>query len=229
VVVSMENAKEQFQAEKDAIRRRLCKYTRKAFQAIPRIERPRILDIGCGSGESTMELADICDGEFTCLDIDIEMLDVFAGKVDKAGLQDRVKIINKSMLDMDFPDESFDIIIAEGSINFVGFENGLKQWKRLLKPAGCMIIHDAQGDIEGKLKQISACGYDLLDYFKLDIDVWQDEYFTPLEKLVEEAGVKYAGDNEVAEKIREARQEIEMFRTDPENNCSVCFVIRKRG
>ena len=93
----MGDAKEQFQSEKEAIRRRLCKYTRKAFQLIPRIERPRILDIGCGSGESTMELADICDGEFTCIDINTEMLELFAGKVEKAGLQDRVNVINRSM------------------------------------------------------------------------------------------------------------------------------------
>ncbi len=224
----MDSAKERFQAEKDAVRRRLCKYTRKAFRAIPQIERPRILDIGCGSGESTMELAGICDGEFTCIDIDTEMLDIFTGKVNKAGLQDRVKIIYMSMLDMDFPEESFDIIVAEGSIYAVGFEKGLKLWKRLLKPSGCMIVHDARGDIDSKLKQISDCGYDLLGYFTLDIDVWRDEYFTPLEKLVEEAAVRYAGDTEAAGKIREARQELEMFRTDPENNCSVCFVIMKR-
>ncbi|MFC1920512.1 class I SAM-dependent methyltransferase [Chloroflexota bacterium] len=217
-----------FQEEKDAIRRRLCKYTKKAFQAIPPLDKPQILDIGCGSGESTIELADVFNGEFTCMDIDREMLDVFAGKVEKAGLQDRVKIIEKSMLDMDFPAESFDIIVAEGSIHAVGFEQGLKEWRRLLKPEGCMIVHDAQGDIEGKIKQISACGYDLLDYFKLSINDWWDEYFTPLENMVKEAEVKYADKNEIAEKLREARWEIEMFRTNPENNSSVCFIIRKK-
>ncbi|MFC2070962.1 class I SAM-dependent methyltransferase [Chloroflexota bacterium] len=219
----------QFQAGKDRVRRRLSKYTRKAFQMIPQIDKPRILDIGCGSGESTLELSNLCDGEFTCIDIDQEMLDVFAGKANKAEIQDRVKILNLSILDMNFPGENFDIIIAEGSISVIGFERGLKEWKRLLKPGGFMIIHDAQGDIGGKLKQISACGYDSLGYFELDIDVWREEYFIPFEKLVNEAQAKNTDEPGVLEMLRLARQEIDIFKTDPENNSSVCFVIEKKG
>ena len=40
---------ERFRLGKDKIRKRLLKYTRKALQMLPKVDRPRILDIGCGS------------------------------------------------------------------------------------------------------------------------------------------------------------------------------------
>ena len=45
-----------FQMGKDKIRKRLIKYTREAFSLIPRMEKPRILDIGCGTGDVAMEI-----------------------------------------------------------------------------------------------------------------------------------------------------------------------------
>jgi 2-polyprenyl-3-methyl-5-hydroxy-6-metoxy-1,4-benzoquinol methylase len=39
--------------DRDSLRTNLNEYTRKAFQLIPRMEKPRILDVGCGSGVPT--------------------------------------------------------------------------------------------------------------------------------------------------------------------------------
>lgn len=36
------------QIDKDLLREGLAKYTGKAFKMIPKLDRPRILDIGCG-------------------------------------------------------------------------------------------------------------------------------------------------------------------------------------
>ena len=59
---------ERFQQQKDQIRESLLKYTRKAFGMLPQMDRPRILDIGCGSGIPTMELAKLSQGEITGID-----------------------------------------------------------------------------------------------------------------------------------------------------------------
>ena len=215
-----------FQIKKEQIRKRLLKYTRKAFRMLPKLDKPRILDLGCGSGVPTMELARLSNGEIIGLDIDDALLDVLRSKIEKAGVSDRVKAIKCSIFDMEFPDNSFDIIWAEGSISVVGFERGLREWKRFLKPEGFMVIHDEKGNIEGKLKQISSCGYELLGYFILNEDVWWDEYCIPLEKLIVETRTRYADDPKVMEELQNAQREIDIFKKNPKLNSSVLFVMK---
>jgi ubiquinone/menaquinone biosynthesis C-methylase UbiE len=220
--------KAQFQIKKDLVRKRLAKYTRKAFSMLPEIDKPRILDVGCGSGVPTMELARLSNGEVIGLDINQNLLDVLAGKIEKAGLSDRVKAVKCSIFNMEFPDESFDIIWAEGSISVIGFKRGLQEWKRFVKPDGFVVIHDERGNVALKLEQISSCGYELLGYFILSGDIWWAEYYAPLEKLIGEAQTKYADEAKVLEELRNARREIDMFKKNPERNSSVYFVIKKK-
>ena len=132
------------------------------------------------------------------------------------------------MLDMDFPEESFDIIWSEGSIYAIGFENGLQEWKRFLRPSGFMVIHDEQGNVKEKLEQISNCGYELLSYFILSKETWWTEYFAPLEKLITKAQARYFDNLKVLEEVRQAQGELDMFKKNPERNSSVCFVIKKK-
>lgn len=224
----MLDAEARFQAKKELIRKRLLKYTRKAFRMLPQLDKPRILDLGCGSGIPTMELARLSNGEIIALDINESLLDILRSKIKNAKVSDRVKIVNGSILNMEFPDESFDIIWAEGSIYVIGFENGLKEWRRLLKPGGFMVVHDEKGDVEEKLKQISCCGYELLGYFVLGKDIWWTEYFAPLQKLVCETRTKHADDTKVLKALDNGQREIDMFEKNPERNSSIIFTMKKR-
>ncbi|MFC2060662.1 hypothetical protein ACFLTZ_06225 [Chloroflexota bacterium] len=52
---------EELQAYKDQLIDGLFKYTRKAFRTLPKMTIHCMLDIGCGSGVPTMELARLCD------------------------------------------------------------------------------------------------------------------------------------------------------------------------
>jgi ubiquinone/menaquinone biosynthesis C-methylase UbiE len=210
------------------IRKHFLKYTRKAFRMLPEMERPRILDIGCGAGIPTIELARLGQGEVTGIDIDQPALDKFNEKIKEAGLGDRITAINCSMFDMDFPDENFDIVWSEGSIYATGFAKGLREWKRLLKPDGFMVVHDEQGNVEEKLRQIPNCGYELLGYFMLSQETWQAEYFAPLEKWVAEAGATNTDDPKILEELHQAREELDMFNKSPERNSSVYFIMKKK-
>ncbi|MGB5925873.1 MAG: class I SAM-dependent methyltransferase [Dehalococcoidia bacterium] len=194
---------------------------------LPNLGKPRILDIGCGSGVPTMELARLGRGEVIGIDIDQSALDKLTRKIREAGLSDRVQAVNCSILDMAFPDESFDIIWSEGSIFVVGFKRGIQDWKRFLKPGGFVVIHDEKGDVEEKLRQISKCGYKLLGYFILSEDTWWTEYFAPLEKLIAKSQTSYADDPHTLEELSQARRELEMFKNNPERNSSAYFVIQK--
>ena len=212
---------------RDRIRKRLLRYTRKAFRILPQMDGPRVLDIGCGSGVSTLELARLSRGKVIGIDIDQPALDKFTRRIKEAGLTDRIQAINCSMFDMDFADESFDIVWAEGSIYAIGFERGLREWKRLLKPGGSMVVHDEQGNVREKLEQISNCGYDLLGYFTLSKETWWTEYFVPLEELANETRTKYPYDPSILEEIQQAHVELDMYKKYPERNSSVCFAMKK--
>jgi len=219
----------QFQVKKDLIRKRLLKYTRKAFRMLPKLDKPRILDVGCGSGTPTIELAKLSNGQIIGLDVNQPSLDRLTRKIKKAGLSDRVKVIKCSMVDMNFPDESFDIIWAEGSIHVVGFERGLQEWKQFLKPNGFLVVHDEVGAITEKVEQISSCGYELLGRFILNEDTWWTEYFAPLEKRINEIRTEYPDDPKVLEILHNDQREIEMFKKNPRHYCSVFFIMKKHG
>jgi len=217
-----------FQLRRGKIRKRLLKYIRKALRMLPKIDKPRILDIGCGSGIPTLELARLGQGEVIGIDIDQTALDKFASNIAESGLSDRVKALNCSLINMDFPEETFDIIWSEGSIYAIGFERGLREWKRFLKPGGFMVIHDEQGDVNDKLEQISKCGYELLGHFLLSKETWWKEYFAPLEKLITEAKTRGSNNLKLLEEIQQAQGELDTFYKDPELNSSVYFVMKRK-
>ena len=107
-------------------RKVFLKYLRKAFQLLPSLKNPCILDIGCGSGVPTLELATLSEGEIIGIDIDPFFLDIFKHRIEERNLSSRVKARNCSLFEIDYPDESFDLLWAEGSIAIIGFKKGLK-------------------------------------------------------------------------------------------------------
>lgn len=118
---------------------------------LPELDKPHILDVGCGSGVPTLELARLSNGQIIGLDVEQSPLDKLARKIEEAGLSDRVTTLKCSMFELDFPDESFDIVWAEGSMSRIGFEKGLKEWRRFQKPIGFLVVRDEITDITKKL------------------------------------------------------------------------------
>jgi len=224
------------------------KYTRKAFKMLPKIDRPRILDIGCGPGGQTMELARLTQGEVIGIDIHQPYLDKMADKIKKEGLSGRVHNINCSMLDMNFPDESFDIIWSEGSIYIIGFEKGLREWYRFIKPKGFLVVHEMTWlrpdppkeiydywkefypkikTVPENLKLIPACGYKLIGYFTLPEDAWWIEYYNPLEIRIKKLRKKYIDDLEALAVLDNEQREIDMYKKYYKWYGSVFFVMQK--
>ena len=217
-----------FQAAKDRVRERLNKFTAKAFQMLPKMDRPQILDVGCGSGVPTLKLAELSDGHITALDIEQDAIDRLKRKISESGLSGRVKAIRRSMFDMDLPRESFDVIWAEGTIAVIGFERGLREWAQFLKPKGCLAVHDEKDNLAKKLDEIPACGYELLGYFNLDEQTWKKEYYFPLQRLINETRSKYDGDRDALALLDKEQQESDPFKKNPARCCSVFFIMRKK-
>lgn len=214
-----------YKAEKYLVRSRLLKYTRQAFNMLPPLHKPRILDIGCGTGMPTLELAGLCDGEITGIDIDVEALEELRAEAERKGLTGRVKAIECSVTDMQFTDGSFDIIWSEGSIFTVGFEKGLREWKRLLYAGGFMVVHDEEGDVADKLRTAKECGYKVLGYIILDNDTWRRVYFMPLKRLVDKTLGEYGDSNRIPDLIEKDRREIEVY-GGPGGSSSIIIAIQ---
>ncbi|MFW9782426.1 MAG: class I SAM-dependent methyltransferase [Candidatus Heimdallarchaeota archaeon] len=207
----------------EELRKNFLQYTRKAFEMLPRIDYPHILDVGCGSGIPAIELAQLSNAEIIGIDIDQEALEKFNEKIKKFNLSDRVKTINCSLLDIDFPNENFDIIWAEGVMQFIGFEKALKEWNRMLKKNGFIVVHDDLRDKEKKLKTIPKYGYKLVDYFLLPDDVWWRDYFMPLELQIE----KFSNFPRKLKKLKSFIKEINSYKKNPGNYRSMFYLIQK--
>ena len=216
-----------FDLNLDSFRECFNKYTVKAFRLLPELEKPRILDIGCGSGVPTMELARLCNGEIIGIDIDQDLLDSLSRKIEQEGLTNRVKAINCSLLDIKFPDNSFDIIWAEGSITTLGVERSLRGWNRLLKPKGFLVIHDEIKHFFKKRHKVASCGYKLIEHFPLPEEAWWEEYYSPLEIEINRLYKKYDDNPAVLEALKIHQNEIDIVKASPKSFQSVFCILQK--
>ena len=216
-----------FEKNLDCLRERFIKYTRKAFQMLPKLKKPCILDVGCGSGSPTIELAKLSDGKIIGIDIDQSKLDRLNRKIEEEGFLGRVKTVKCSLLEMDFPDESFDIIWAEGSIRIIGFEQSIKKCKQLLKPKGYLVIHGAINIISNELKKLNSWGYKLIDQISLPEDAWWTEFYEPLEIRIKELYMEYKKNYEVLKMLKKYQTEIAMVKRNPKEYCSAFYIIQK--
>ncbi len=222
--------------------------TRRAYRMIPGLDRPRILDVGCGEGGPTLELARLSNGEVLGLDIHEPSLERLRKRIDESGLSDRVRVAVCSMLEMDFPDGTFDIIWSEGSIHVVGFERGLGDWRRFVKPAGFVVVHDGilpqpepppelrdhwQGTYYRDIKTARECidavaaqGYVLVGHFRVPADVWWDEYFAPLAERIRFLREKYGAEARAV--LDQEETEVGWFKKYPDWYGSGFFVAQKK-
>ena len=224
-------------------------HTRRAFCAIDEAAEERMIpDIGCGPGVQTLELARISNGKIIALDNHQAFLDKLMEQARNEGLEEKITPKNMSMLDMDFEDNTFDIIWSEGALYFMGFENGLKRCRQLLKDKGHLavteLVYTAANPpdaiiqyleeeypdikhIEGNIEVIEKEGFKLISNFTLPESAWFDSYYLPIEKELPCLNKKYEG-NEIALGVFEGfRKEIDFYRKYSKYYGYEFFVMQK--
>lgn len=95
------------------------------------------LDVGCGSGLSSLALMEICD-EVTGIDESEEMINVAKKELSKKGIH----FIKNRAEDMAFGEEYFDIATVSGAVNWINKNIFLTTVKKLLKKSGWLVIYD---------------------------------------------------------------------------------------
>lgn len=218
------------------------------FLDLPLDQNLKVADIGCGSGGQTITLAKILNGQITAVDLFPEFLNELKEKSKKLELSDKIDTLEKSMEDLPFNLDEFDLIWSEGAIYNIGFENGLKKWKDYLKTGGYLAVSEITWitqsrpkEIEdfwngeypeidvasNKIKQLENNDYTLVGYFYLNQDSWIKNYYKPMEARFE-TFLKRNDNSELAIKVVNDHQaEIDLYKKFKDYYSYGFYIARK--
>ena len=169
---------------KDSCRNNLTKFMLEAFLSIPKHEHPSILDMGCGTGVSALALVGQCNADVWAVDADASCITYLNSKARVAGYDNRIHTVIASALDPGLFQIEFDIVIAEGLLNNIGFDAGIPVLLGYLKPGGYLLIHEAVFNDEQNDTVYRQHGLKLIYFSQLTASVWKTEYFDCLVKAI---------------------------------------------
>jgi hypothetical protein len=119
----------------------------------------------------------------------------------------------------------------------MGFKNGLRRCNQLLKNKGYLVITEAvllshnipeplkkfwnKGypdikDLKNNLSLIQKEGFDLIFHFTLPKSSWIDNYYSPMEKRIQELKKKYHNNKIALQVFEECEKEIKVFHKYPD-------------
>jgi SAM-dependent methyltransferase len=192
---------------------------------------PRVLDLGCGSGRSALVLAEALRTEVIAVDNHQPFLEQLRASARARGLDELIEARCADMAAPGMPAGSIDLLWSEGAVYLLGFEEGLRLWRPLLTPGGCVAVSECSwlvaeppaeavtffrdgypgmGGFQENIDRARAAGFDLIDHFPLPPAAWWDEYYAPLEQHM--ADLAPTADAELASVIEATRREIELYR-----------------
>lgn len=162
----------------------------------------RIADIGCGTGASSFVLARELDASVTAVDFLPDFLHDLDIAAARENLDERIQTLAATMHALPFEEQSFDAIWSEGAIYNIGFANGIKAWRRFLKPDGILAVseltwltQERPAELEqhwiqeypevdtasAKMAILEASGFSPIGYFALQQRCWLDNYYRPMQ------------------------------------------------
>ncbi|MFF1374935.1 methyltransferase domain-containing protein [Streptomyces sp. NPDC058308] len=104
----------------------------------------RVLDIGCGPGTITADLAELVpDGRVTGVDRAPGILDAARATAAERGLEN-VEFAVADVHDLDYPDDTFCVVHAHQVLQHVGDPvRALSEMRRVCRPGGLVAVRDA--------------------------------------------------------------------------------------
>jgi SAM-dependent methyltransferase len=193
---------------------------------------PAVLDIGCGPGGQTIDLAELVpDARIAALDHHDPFLCELERRAAERGLTDCISTVHGDMARLPFAPGSFDLIWCEGAAYIVSLDAALTAWRPLLRSGGvlaltepvwltddppprvrgCWAECEAMGTSETVRAKALAHGFRIKGDFVLSPEAWWTNYYTPMEARIARLG-RDASDAATRIVLDEAREEIECYR-----------------
>lgn len=223
--------------------------TRRALSFVPNIDAcSRIADIGCGTGSSTLLLAADTGAHVTAIDLFPQFLTRLSERAKAAGVYERITTAAASMDALDYAEASFDLLWCEGAIYNIGFENGLRSWRPMLKDGGYIAVTDATWltdrrpaevetfwhdaypgitDIAGNIAAIQRCGYTPVAAFVLPDKCWTTNFYEPQRQAQDIFLSRYGDDKTAQALVANQRHEAEIFSRFHQHYGYVFYIARK--
>ena len=193
----------------------------------------KIADIGCGSGAQTITLAKNTNGHITAVDLFPEFLDKLNLRSVELGFRERIKTIEKSMEDLPFDNEEFDLIWSEGAIYNIGFKRGVQEWKKYLKTGGYLAVSEITwitnsrpkeieefwneeypeiDTVSNKIRILEENGYAPVGHFILSQNSWIENFYKPIEKRFSTFLEKHNNSEMARNIVEEHKEEIRKYK-----------------
>ena len=199
---------------------------------LDRSRRLKIADLGCGTGASSLLLAQQLDADIMAVDFLQEFLDELQVRAVRQGVADKITTLNCSMDALPFEEAEFDVIWSEGAVYNLGFETGISAWRRFLKPGGKLVVseitwlngsrsQEIQSHWESeypeidvasaKIQQLEQHGYSLEGYFVLPMECWLENYYRPMQRQFDAFLDRHAHSDEAKAIVDAERHEIALY------------------
>jgi SAM-dependent methyltransferase len=211
----------------EELRAGFLRYTRQAFARLPALARPRILDVGCGAGAATLELARLSDGAVVGIDTDAAALAAAGRRIEAAGIGQRVELANVSLFDCDFAAGSFDVLWEEGVLHLLDHARSLPVCHRLLRPGGFLVMHETVAWFAMVEDRLRGVGFAPFAQLLLPRCCWWTDYYAPLEARIGALRAAH-GDDLAPGALVQYEREIAMVKADPARfDCG--FFVGEKG
>lgn len=217
-----------------------------AFDA--RQGRLRVLDLGCGPGAQTMNVAAALPAaHVVAIDLHAPYLQELDRRSRSVALVDRVAPVRADLHRLPVRAAAWDLVWCEGAAYIIGVAAALADWRNLLRSGGRLAFTDAvwltdapppaarafwseypdMTSLETRRRQLADAGWRLLGDFVLPPEAWWDDYYRPMEARIASLRGRYA-DAPAALAVLDACQgEIDLFRSHGDSYGYAFFVAAR--